>query len=127
MENEVLVERAKAFVQAVAAQAPWAEIEPYYAPDVSQEEFSQPAFCPRAPFAIWKPCARPAPRAAGDQSADHRDRERRLVRPMRGSRGDLDWHARGRLRHAETRRPIARPLRPSLRVQRRVDLASAQL
>jgi len=43
MENEVLIERAKAFVQAVAAQAPWAEIEPYYAPDVSQEEFSQPA------------------------------------------------------------------------------------
>ncbi|MGB3036446.1 MAG: nuclear transport factor 2 family protein [Methyloceanibacter sp.] len=39
MENEVLIERAKAFVQAVAAQAPWAEIEPYYAPDVSQEEF----------------------------------------------------------------------------------------
>ena len=27
MENEVLIERAKAFVQAVAAQAPWAEIE----------------------------------------------------------------------------------------------------
>ena len=43
MENEVLIERAKAFVQTVAAQAPWAEIEPYYAPDVSQEEFSQPA------------------------------------------------------------------------------------
>jgi hypothetical protein len=42
MENEVLIERAKAFVQAVAAQAPWAEIEPYYAPDVSQE-VSQPA------------------------------------------------------------------------------------
>src|SRR6476620_7234606 len=39
MENEVLIERAKAFLQAVAAQAPWAEIEPYYAPDVSQEEF----------------------------------------------------------------------------------------
>jgi predicted metal-dependent hydrolase len=39
MENEVLIERAKAFVQAVAAQTPWAEIEPYYAPDVSQEEF----------------------------------------------------------------------------------------
>ena len=39
MENEVLIERAKAFVQTVAAQAPWAEIEPYYAPDVSQEEF----------------------------------------------------------------------------------------
>jgi len=39
MENEVLIERAKALVQAVAAQAPWAEIEPYYAPDVSQEEF----------------------------------------------------------------------------------------
>src|SRR5215467_1074144 len=39
MENEVLIERARAFVQAVAAQAPWAEIEPYYAPDVSQEEF----------------------------------------------------------------------------------------
>jgi predicted metal-dependent hydrolase len=38
-ENEVLIERATAFVQAVAAQAPWAEIEPYYAPDVSQEEF----------------------------------------------------------------------------------------
>ena len=37
--TEVLIERAKAFVQAVAAQAPWAEIEPYYAPDVSQEEF----------------------------------------------------------------------------------------
>jgi hypothetical protein len=39
MENEVLIERAKAFVQAVAAQAPWAEIEPFYASDVSQEEF----------------------------------------------------------------------------------------
>jgi len=39
MENEVLIERAKAFVQTVAAQAPWAEIEPYYAPDVGQEEF----------------------------------------------------------------------------------------
>ena len=31
MENEVLIERAKAFVQSVAAQAPWAEIEPFYA------------------------------------------------------------------------------------------------
>jgi hypothetical protein len=39
MENEVLIERAKAFVQAVAAQAPAAEIEAYYAPDIRQEEF----------------------------------------------------------------------------------------
>ena len=39
MENEVLIERAKAFVQAVAAPAPAAEIEAYYAPDVLQEEF----------------------------------------------------------------------------------------
>jgi hypothetical protein len=39
MENEVLIEQAKSFVLAVAAQAPWAEIEPYYAPDVIQEEF----------------------------------------------------------------------------------------
>jgi len=39
MDNEVLIERAKAFVQAVAAQPHWAEIEPYYAPNVSQEEF----------------------------------------------------------------------------------------
>jgi ketosteroid isomerase-like protein len=39
MENEVLIGRAKAFVQAVAAPAPWAEIEQYYASDVSQEEF----------------------------------------------------------------------------------------
>jgi hypothetical protein len=29
MENEVLIERAKAFVQAVTTQAPWAEIERY--------------------------------------------------------------------------------------------------
>ena len=126
MENEVLIERAKAFVQAVAAQAPWAEIEPYYAPDVSQESFPT-GFCPRAPFAIWRPCARRAQGPEGDQSADHRDRERRLVRPMRGARGDLDRHARGRLRHAETRRPIARPFRPNLRVQRRAHLAPAQL
>jgi ketosteroid isomerase-like protein len=39
MENETLIERAKAFARAVAAQAPWAEIEPYYAADVLQEEF----------------------------------------------------------------------------------------
>src|SRR5262249_19581840 len=38
-ENEVLIERATASIQAVIAQAPWAEIEPYYAPDVSREEF----------------------------------------------------------------------------------------
>jgi SnoaL-like domain len=37
MENEVLIERAKAFVRAVAAQAPAPEIEAYYAP--LQEEF----------------------------------------------------------------------------------------
>ena len=37
MENEVLIERAKAFVQAV--EAPCAEIEPFYASDVGQEEF----------------------------------------------------------------------------------------
>jgi hypothetical protein len=67
-----LIERAKAFVQAVAAQAPWAEIEPYYAPDVSQEEFPN-RLLPKGTIRIWRPCARRAQGPEGDQSADHRD------------------------------------------------------
>jgi hypothetical protein len=39
MDNELLIERAKAFAKAVAFQAPWAGIEAYYARDVLQEEF----------------------------------------------------------------------------------------
>jgi hypothetical protein len=38
MDNEILIERAKAFVRAVASHAPIAEIEAYYAPDALQEE-----------------------------------------------------------------------------------------
>lgn len=43
MDNELLIERAKAFAKAVAFQAPWAGIEAYYARDVLQEEFAQSA------------------------------------------------------------------------------------
>jgi len=39
MDDGPLIERAKAFVKAVAAHAPWAEIEAYYAPGIMQEEF----------------------------------------------------------------------------------------
>ena len=39
MRNENLIERAKAFVAAVAARAPVEVIESFYAPDVIQEEF----------------------------------------------------------------------------------------
>ena len=126
MENEVLIERAKAFVQAVAAQAPWAEIEPYYAPDVSQE--------------VSQPASAQGHRSQSGGLARGERKGRKVIKaqtieivnavssgPMRGARGDLDRHARGRLRHAETRRPIARPFRPNLRVQRRAHLAPAQL
>jgi hypothetical protein len=64
---------------------------------------------------------------ASDRHADHRGRERRLVRSMRRSGSDLDRHACDRLRHAQAWRSTACPLRTGVRVQRRADLASTQL
>jgi hypothetical protein len=70
MENEVSIERAKAFAHAVAAQAPAAEIEAYYAPDIRQAEFSN-RLLPKVPFATSRRCAKPAPRATSDRNGDH--------------------------------------------------------
>lgn len=39
MDTQELIERAKAFMRAVASMAPAHEIEAFYAPDVVQEEF----------------------------------------------------------------------------------------
>ena len=39
MDHNPLIERATAFMTAIASHAPWAEIEAFYAPDIVQEEF----------------------------------------------------------------------------------------
>jgi hypothetical protein len=88
MENEVSIERAKAFVQAVAAQAPWAEIEQYFS-DVSQEEFPN-RLLPKGTVRNLEALRDASAKGRKVIKADHRDRERLLVRPMRGARGDLD-------------------------------------
>ena len=125
MENEVLIERAKAFVQAV--EAPCAEIEPFYASDVSQEGFPN-RLLPKGTVRNLEALREAS--AKGRKVIKAQTIE--IVNAVSSGQCvvlEAIWtgHARSRLRHAETRRPIARPLRPSLRVQRRVDLASAQL
>jgi hypothetical protein len=39
MDHTNLIERAKAFVNAVATHAPWAKIDAFYDPGVMQDEF----------------------------------------------------------------------------------------
>jgi hypothetical protein len=39
IDHNPLIERATAFMTAIASHAPWAEIEAFYAPDIVQEEF----------------------------------------------------------------------------------------
>ena len=39
MDHNPLIERATAFMTAIASHAPWAEIKAFYAPDIVQEEF----------------------------------------------------------------------------------------
>ena len=107
MANEVLIERAKAFMQAVAAQAPWAEIEQYYASDVSQEEFPN-RLLPKGTVRNLEALRDASAKGRKVIKADHRDRERLLVGLMRVLEAIWTGHARSRLRHAETRRPIAR-------------------
>ncbi len=102
MENEVLIERAKAFVQAV--EAPCAEIEPFYASDVSQEEFPN-RLLPKGTVRYLEAL----------REASAKGRKVIKAQTIEIVNAVLDRHACDRLRHAETRRPIARPLRPNLR------------
>jgi len=63
MDTQELIERAKAFMRAVASMAPAHEIEAFYAPDVVQEEFPN-RLLPNGRCAISPPCGRQARRGA---------------------------------------------------------------